>query len=339
MFGGGACRVPGCQRSARGHGLCQGHGQRWVDAGRPDPDVFAATTDPRWRRQQPNAAVRGRPLRLRHRPRWVVFSARPAVGPRGQAGSDRWLAAAPAVKQPAAGCCLPHRALPLWPQAASPFCHAHANAWRGQRPPGPWCVRPTGSSRGPARQRDHPSGRARPAAAAGDPVRAAVPPRPAPRQDPPDGGLAGWCGLWPPPRSARCSTTTKPAGGSGRAPSSRTPTPRGLLMFTHRVVADLAEGDGWDGEYGRDVWQHAPARLHGTGVCGSPASPSPGCGSLAKRLAPLRLSRGLGLEAGGARSCALDPVLGVPATHRRRPHSTELDRVVLEHYLADLHAS
>ncbi len=26
---------------------------------------------------------------------------------------------------------------------------------------------------------------------------------------------------------------------------------RGLLMFAHRILADLAEGDGWDGEYGR----------------------------------------------------------------------------------------
>jgi len=45
VFGGGACRVTGCRRAARGHGLCQGHHLRWAKQGRPDLDVFAATTD------------------------------------------------------------------------------------------------------------------------------------------------------------------------------------------------------------------------------------------------------------------------------------------------------
>ncbi len=44
VFGGGACRVGGCQRSARGHGLCQGHHLRWVHEDRPEVAVFAATT-------------------------------------------------------------------------------------------------------------------------------------------------------------------------------------------------------------------------------------------------------------------------------------------------------
>ena len=54
-FGGGACRVTGCARSARGgHQMCQGHHQRWAQAGRPDLEQFIASTDPQWRRWRPN---------------------------------------------------------------------------------------------------------------------------------------------------------------------------------------------------------------------------------------------------------------------------------------------
>jgi hypothetical protein len=58
VFGTGCCRVAGCERHSRGQGLCQGHRLRWVHAGRPDLDVFAATTDSRWHRQQPNQRCR-----------------------------------------------------------------------------------------------------------------------------------------------------------------------------------------------------------------------------------------------------------------------------------------
>ncbi|MCA1702680.1 MAG: hypothetical protein LC808_05190, partial [Actinobacteria bacterium] len=58
VFGGGACRVGDCRRPARGRGLCQGHYLRWVGEDRPDLGLFAESTDPRWRRQRPDAACR-----------------------------------------------------------------------------------------------------------------------------------------------------------------------------------------------------------------------------------------------------------------------------------------
>jgi hypothetical protein len=58
VFGGGFCRVEQCRRTARGRGLCPGHLQRWVNQGRPDLYVFVASTDCRWRRQQPNLRCR-----------------------------------------------------------------------------------------------------------------------------------------------------------------------------------------------------------------------------------------------------------------------------------------
>jgi hypothetical protein len=42
VFGGAACRVAGCERAARGRGLCQGHLRCWVDQGRPAMDWFVA---------------------------------------------------------------------------------------------------------------------------------------------------------------------------------------------------------------------------------------------------------------------------------------------------------
>ncbi len=46
VFGGKPCLVPACERTAVGHGLCQGHRQRWAAAGRPGVREFAASTGP-----------------------------------------------------------------------------------------------------------------------------------------------------------------------------------------------------------------------------------------------------------------------------------------------------
>lgn len=58
VFGGAVCLVTDCARAARSQGLCQGHHLRWKADGGPDVTVFAASTDPRWRRQQPNTRCR-----------------------------------------------------------------------------------------------------------------------------------------------------------------------------------------------------------------------------------------------------------------------------------------
>ena len=130
VFGAGPCAVAGCDRAITGHGLCSGHRQRWVKAGRPDLAVFIATTDPRWRRQQPNAACRVEAC--------GYGSARQGCAgctPNdGNASGDRtWPPGSPSrhrssSRRPAR----PARSVhcQLWPQAASPFCHSHHNTWR-----------------------------------------------------------------------------------------------------------------------------------------------------------------------------------------------------------------
>jgi hypothetical protein len=39
VFGGPACRIRRCGRTARTAGMCNAHHQRWVKAGRPDQDA------------------------------------------------------------------------------------------------------------------------------------------------------------------------------------------------------------------------------------------------------------------------------------------------------------
>ena len=103
VFGGGACRIEGCGRAARSQGMCPGHHLRWLGAGRPDPDVFAATTDPRWHRQRPNAdcrvpgcgygTARGGMCQL-HGQRWDRA---------GRPDLDGWLVDPPTIKTPLSG--------------------------------------------------------------------------------------------------------------------------------------------------------------------------------------------------------------------------------------------
>ena len=103
VFGTAACRAAGCGRTARGRGLCQGHLQRWNDQGRPDLEQFVVSTDPRWRRQQPNqrcrvagcgyGCARGGMCGL-HAQRWARA---------GRPDLVAWLADPPPVTQPAAG--------------------------------------------------------------------------------------------------------------------------------------------------------------------------------------------------------------------------------------------
>ena len=164
-----------------------GHLQRWTDEGRRDLDVFAASTDPRWRRQQPNGKCRVEGcgygmsragLCQLHAQRWLRC---------GRPDLTTWLADPPAIRQPESGarCLLEH--CQLWPQAATPFCHAHAATWRAQgRPEVEWFARgfvPV------VRLADETIrfGQARSATAARDSVRVAVPSRRACQQNPAPG--------------------------------------------------------------------------------------------------------------------------------------------------------
>ncbi|MGH2863043.1 MAG: tyrosine-type recombinase/integrase, partial [Solirubrobacteraceae bacterium] len=135
VFGGGACLVGGCARSARSFELCSGHYQRWKDEDRPPVESFCVTTDPRWRRQQPNAScsvtdcgygVCRNGLCSGHFQRWDR-SGRPDL--------EAWVIDAPAVRPPAPGarCSIAH--CELWPHGASALCRSHEATWRARGRP------------------------------------------------------------------------------------------------------------------------------------------------------------------------------------------------------------
>ncbi len=287
VFGGGACRVEGCQRSARGRGLCQGHLQRWAKQGRPDLDV--------------------------------------------------WLADPPAVKKPEpdATCRIGH--CQLWPRAALPFCHSHANTWKVSGRPdieefvngfSEAAVTEDESIRlerlGPhlkleiqyALQCRH------------DERRTKTPPMVV-------------------MQVVRFLATTTAVSLLDRTeeawraqigrPAPKDSNPRALLIYARRRVEDLAEAGGWETEYPRDVWRMRRLGFDGARTVRFTEIPQLWMAELAKRWTRWRLSSGLGLEA------AVRPVRVITRFARFLAsvgveRINQIDRAVLERYLADLHA-
>jgi hypothetical protein len=190
VFGGGACRVTGCERSARGQQMCQGHHQRWAQAGRPDLEGFITSTDARWRRGRPNMVCSvidcgygssRRGMCVLHAQRWERA---------GRPNRAVWLADPLPVKQPAAGavCAIGHCA--VWPHAASAFCHAHHATWkRNGCPEVEQFAHGFAATAVPADQRLPPTSSA--SAQARGRLRLAVPSRRPGQQVPTGGGDAG----------------------------------------------------------------------------------------------------------------------------------------------------
>ena len=334
----GPCLVPGCDRLSRVHGLCVGHGRRWTKAGRPDVAAFAAATDPRWARQRPNQTCRvdgcgygsaRAGLCQLHAQRWVR-SGRPDLA--------RWFASGPPpVKAPVAKVC----AIPgcmLWPQAAGPFCHAHHGTWRAHgRPEAAAFAQQFAAVRVPSDQvidltRLTPALRWELAYAIQcrhDERAARTPPEVVARvvsfllksgaASLRDGDERSW-------RDAFVA--------SGRSDSNG----RGLLVYAHQRVSDLAAGGGWDHEYPRDVWQLRRLGHSGNLTLDFTGIGQPWLRELAKRWIRQRLSTGVGLEAVRRGLTALTRLAGY--LHQARvDRPEEVTRVVLESYLADLSVS
>ena len=126
-------------------------------------------------------------------------------------------------------------------------------------------------------------------------------------------------------------------------PAPKDTGPRALVIYGLRKLEDLSEGHGWETEYPRDVWR---LRLLGrrTGD-GSPsrlrfdAIPQPWLKELAKRWVRWRLSSGLGSTAAARCVTAITRFAQYLAAHQAGVgRLANVDRPVLERYLADLHA-
>ncbi|MBV8349787.1 MAG: tyrosine-type recombinase/integrase [Mycolicibacterium sp.] len=334
VFGGTGCRVAGCGRTARGRGLCQGHLQRWANQGRPAMQQFVASTDPRWRRQQPNqqcrvpscgyGSARGG-MCSPHAQRWQRA---------GRPDLDGWLADPPPVRQPAAGatCRIPH--CPLWPQATSPFCQSHTNTWKVNRRP----------------DIDEFAEHFAQTPLASEMIRLD---RLTPqlklemqyvlqrRHDERQGKLT-------PEVVMRVVRALADANASSLLDHDedtwheqirwgrKDTRAQGLFGYAYRAVADLAEAGGWEAEYPRDVWRMRRLGYEGDRTLRFAAIPQPWLRDLAKRWVRWRLSTGLCLEAGGGRPVVVITRFSGFLADIGVERIDQIDRSVLERYLADL---
>ena len=338
VFGGGECLAEGCLRSARSWRLCSAHYQRWKKDGRPPLDAFATTTDPRWQRQRPNTrcqvpncgyGVARSGLCSAHFQRWDR-SGRPDLG--------LWLITAPVVGQPMPGasCLIAH--CQLWPHGASAFCRAHEGAWRANgRPdindfacrfvPRPTTADATIELGKLGRQlklevqyalqcrRDDRTGKLAPAI-----VRRAV------------NFLAEGSTV------SLLDTGEDELREKAHREMPKDPAVGRFLVYAHRKLADLAHGGaGWEAEFGRDVWLMRRLGRPGNEKLSFEKIPQPWLRDLAKRWVRWRLAAELNLETvrRGVRSLSR---FGAFCARTGVGSLAEVDRALLERYLADLHA-
>ena len=338
VFGGGECLAEGCLRSARSWRLCSAHYQRWKKDGRPPLDAFATTTDPRWQRQRPNTrcqvpncgyGVARSGLCSAHFQRWDR-SGRPDLG--------LWLITAPVVGQPMPGasCLIAH--CQLWPHGASAFCRAHEGAWRANgRPdindfacrfvPRPTTADETIELGKLGRQlklevqyalqcrRDDRTGKLAPAI-----VRRAV------------NFLAEGSTV------SLLDTGEDELREKAHREMPKDPAVGRFLVYAHRKLADLAHGGaGWEAEFGRDVWLMRRLGRPGNEKLSFEKIPQPWLRDLAKRWVRGRLAAELNLETvrRGVRSLSR---FGAFCARTGVGSLAEVDRALLERYLADLHA-
>lgn len=337
VFGGGACRVPACRRAARSHGMCQGHHLRWVTAGRPDLDVFAATTDPRWARQRPNTACRvtgcnygvaRRGLCQLHAAQWTR-SARTDL--------QAWLADPPPLKAPTPGATCRIDCCSLWPQAQSLFCHAHAATWRANGRPevevflATFVERETTEDETirltalPARLRLE--------------VQYALQCRADDRASKTLPGVV-----------MRMVRLLAVAGNESllerteaqwrvtfdeHAPTD--PTARSLLTYARRRVDDLLHAGGWETEYPREVWACRRLGYPGNQMLDFTGIGQPWLRELVKRWLRWRLGTGLNLTV-ARRGLVTLTRFARYCDHAGVGELADIDRTLLEAYLADLHA-
>ena len=227
-------------RSAAGRpgrvGMCHGHHQRWAQAGRPDPAAFAASDAARAvARACAAGRLHGAGLRVRVSAR-AALPAAPARMAAGRGTGHQRLAGGPAAAAvPGRAGSLPGQLLPAVGAPRGRLVLLPPPALEAARPPGPGGVR---RRLRPAPRRPGTGGpdRAARPAAAGSPVRPAVPARRQHGQDQAEHRPA----MVRLARRQRGSLAARPqrAGLAGRlpGPGRQGRHPVALLIYAHRKV-------------------------------------------------------------------------------------------------------
>ncbi len=339
VFGGDLCRVDGCARTARSRGMCGGHHQRWVSAGRPDPGQLPVTITAPWLGCGPLASGRCRVagcgfgvseqgMCARHASRWKG-AGRPDPG--------RWADGLPPQAVPDAPACLVAYC-DLWAHPGSSLCYTHHRRWIQYGMPDlaeftRACETPPGARERAdlaslprqlklefqyalQRRRDGNMTKTRP----GD-IRAVI-------KVLAGSGAASLLMLEEQEWRRRAGA----AAGKGRQQAA-------LLSYAHRELCALAEGEGsWDSEYSRDTWRLRRLGITGTGFATLQFGgiSQPWLKDLAKRWTRWRISTGLSMSScyhglrAVTRFATFAAQAGLQGLH-------QADRDLLERYLASLH--
>ena len=337
VFGGKPCLVPGCRRMACGHGLCQGHRQRWAAAGRPDVGEFAASTDPRWRKdasltrcRAPGCrygVTRRKGLCARHARAWERAAMPDLQG---------WLGTMPgtAPAGTAADCLI--GGCQLWAEPGTVLCYGHRRTWNehGRPPADQFAADRSGSPvlRGERIRLDslpaHLKLEVQYALQCRHDERTAKAPP-----------LVVMIMVRILAASGASSLLDRTEQEWRKEFGGKRSNAAALLAWSRRQLTDLAEGTGWDTEFGRDAWQMHRLGFEGRRVLDFSGIPQPQLKDLAKRWIRWRLSTGLGVDAGGSRPLLALTRFAVFLHAGGITSAGDIDRAVLEDYLADLHAA
>jgi len=338
VFGGKPCLVSGCERTAVGHGLCQGHRQRWAAAGRPGTTEFAQSTASRWRKNAPLSRCRApgcdygvghrKDLCERHATAWEKA---------GMPDLRDWLDSVPvtAPSVPPSDCLI--GSCGLWAEPGSDWCRSHTATWkrRGQPPAGVLAAQWEADEPGAGRERVH-------LGSLPGHLKLEVQYALQRRHDDREGKAPPFvvmimirfvAGSGASSLLERTEAEWRDAFGKKRSNAVA------LLAWSRRQVADLAEAGGWDAEYPRDAWQMHRLGFEGRWVLDFTRIPQQELKDLAKRWIRWRLSTGLGLDAGGTRPLRILTRLAVFLHGRGVTGAGGISRPVLEAYLADLHSA
>ena len=335
VLGAKPCLVTECVRPVHANELCHAHRQRWARVGRPEVRAWAAVAGP-LRKDAPLTSCRApgcrygvarrKGLCARHAAAWLRA---------GMPDLRGWLDRLPetAAAVPPADCLI--GSCGLWAEPGTGWCSSHARAWdeHGRPPAAEFAAAWTSGLSANERIRLDSL--------------------------PPHLKLEMQYALQRrhDERGAKCPPfvvmiVVRFLAASG-VPSLLARTERewreqfgrprtsavALLAFARRQVADLAEGTGWDAEYGRDTWQMHRLGYDGRRVLDFSGIPQPQLKDLAKKWIRWRLSTGLGLDAGAVRPLRALTRFAAFLDASGIGDAGGISRAVLEDYLASLQAS
>jgi integrase len=337
VFGGDACRVPQCGRTARAIGMCFAHHKRWTSAGRPDPGTFAvsAAAGGPWFGHAPltGCTVAGcgfgaarRKLCSRHLGAWLRA---------GKPDGGGWVTTVPpVVPQPGQATCLISYCQ-LWAHPRAVLCYSHHRRWKGLGRPA--LEEFTASYDQPAGDREHADLTVLPAQMRLE-VQYALQCRRDDNMIRTKPTTIRSAVRWLAASEAASLLDRSEQDWRAACPphAAKSGHPVALLIYAHRKVTALAEGEGWDNEYPRDTWH-----LRRLGIDSQCATlrftdiPQPWLKDLAKRWTRWRLSTGLSAATCYRGVQALTRLAGF-LTAGGVTEASGISRDVLERYLADL---